>query len=147
MRPDTVLVTNIGQGQTADHMLRRAGKHAYLTAEGIVACYHERESDELANRAGKDFGHENLPFKRFNPNAAWYYTMLPGHFPLEAFKEDVEAPVVQVGSYAGTVRRRLIDIAAKAVRPSRCFFCAQTKKRESRTARNSLYISGRDERI
>ncbi|MFZ7127529.1 MAG: IS1380 family transposase [Desulfobacterales bacterium] len=115
MRPDTVIVTNIGQGQAVDHMLRRAGKHACLTAEGIVACYHERGSDELANRALKDFGHEKLPFKRFTPNAAWYYTMLLGHFLLEAFKEDVGAPVVQVGSYAGTVRRRLIDIAGKIV--------------------------------
>ena len=42
-----------------------------MKADGIVACYHERGSDELANRALKDFGHEQLPFKKFNPNAAW----------------------------------------------------------------------------
>jgi hypothetical protein len=66
----------------------------YLTANGLIACYHERGSDELANRALKDFGHEQLPFKRFAPNAAWYYTMLVGHFLLESFKEDVGAPVV-----------------------------------------------------
>jgi hypothetical protein len=63
----------------------------------------------------KDFGHEQLPFKRFAPNAAWYYTMLVGHFLLESFKEDVGAPVVGIGSYASTVRRRLIDIAGKIV--------------------------------
>ena len=115
LRPDTVIVTNLGQGQAVDHMLRNAGGQAYLTAEGIVACYHNRGSDELANRALKDFGHEQLPFKRFNPNAAWYYTMLLGHFLLEAFKEDVAAPVIPVGAYAATVRRRLIDIAGKIV--------------------------------
>ena len=63
----------------------------------------------------KDFGHEQLPFKRFNPNAAWYYMMLLGHFLLESFKEDVGSPVICVGSYASTVRRRLIDIAGKIV--------------------------------
>jgi hypothetical protein len=69
----------------------------------------------LANRALKDFGHEQLPFQRFTPNAAWYYMMLVGHFLLETFKEDVSAPVLSVGSYASTVRRRLIDIAGKIV--------------------------------
>ena len=108
-------MTNIGQGQAVDWMLKRAGAIDYLSAKGLVACYHERGSDELTNRALKDFGHEQLPFKRFNHNAAWYYTMLLGHFLLESFKEDVSAPVIAVGSYASTVRRRLIDIAGKIV--------------------------------
>jgi hypothetical protein len=115
LRPDTIIVTNIGQGQAIDCMLKRAGASQYLTGSGLVACYHERGSDELANRALKDFGHEQLPFKRFAPNAAWYYMMLVGHFLLESFKEDISAPVLAVGSYAGTVRRRLIDIAGKIV--------------------------------
>jgi hypothetical protein len=114
-RPDTIIVTNIGQGQVIDGMLKKAGAVDYLTTKGLVACYHERGSDELANRALKDFGHEQLPFKRFAPNAAWYYTMLVGHFLLESFKEDVSAPVLSIGSYASTVRRRLIDIAGKIV--------------------------------
>lgn len=114
-RPDTVIITNIGQGQAIDNMLRKFGALEYLTTKGLVACYHERGSDELANRALKDFGHEQLPFKRFAPNAAWYYTMLVGHFLLESFKEDVSAPVLSIGSYASTVRRRLIDIAGKIV--------------------------------
>ena len=81
----------------------------------VIACYHERDSDKLANLALKDFGHEQLPFKRFAPNAAWYYMMLIGHFLLESFKEDVSAPVIAVGAYANTVRRKLIDIAGKIV--------------------------------
>jgi len=115
-RPDTVIITNIGQGQQIDDQLKRIGAEAYLTPDGIVACYHERGSDELANRALKDFGHEQLPFKRFNPNAAWYYSMLLGHFLMESFKEDVSAPVLPVGAYANTVRRKLIDIAGKVVK-------------------------------
>jgi hypothetical protein len=114
-RPDTIIVTNIGQGQAIDRFINDAGALDYLTANGLIACYHERGSDELSNRAIKDFGHEQLPFKRFAPNAAWYYMMLVGHFLLESFKEDVAAPVVTIGSYASTVRRRLIDIAGKIV--------------------------------
>ena len=96
-------------------MLKKIGAEQYLTADGIVACYHDRGSDELANRALKDFGHEQLPFKKFNPNAAWYYSMLLGHFLMESFKEDVGTPVLSVGAYATTVRRKLIDIAGKIV--------------------------------
>ncbi len=114
-RPDTIIITNIGQGRAIDWMLKKVGATGYLTANGIVSCYHERGSDELANRALKDFGHEQLPFKQFTPNAAWYYMMLVGHFLLESFKEDVSAPVVAIGAYASTVRRRLIDIAGKIV--------------------------------
>lgn len=114
-RPDTVIITNIGQGQAIDTLLKQVGAEKYLEADGIVACYHERGSDELANRALKDFGHEQLPFKRFNPNAAWYYSMLLGHFLMETFKEDVGAPIISVNAYANTVRRCLIDIAGKIV--------------------------------
>ena len=114
-RPDTIIITNIGQGQHIDTLLKKIGAENYLKADGIVACYHERGSDELANRALKDFGHEQLPFKRFNPNAAWYYSMLLGHFLMESFKEDVSAPVLSVSAYATTVRRKLIDIAGKVV--------------------------------
>lgn len=114
-RPDTVIVTNIGQGQKIDDLLKGAGAEHYIEPQSIIACYHERGSDELANRALKDFGHEKLPFKRFTPNAAWYYMMLVGHFLLESFKEDVAAPVIPPGAYASTVRRKLIDIAGKIV--------------------------------
>jgi hypothetical protein len=118
-RPDTVIITNIGQGQHIDKLLKEIGAQNYLIADGIVACYHERGSDELANRALKDFGHEQLPFKKFNPNSAWYYSMLLGHFLLECFKEDVGSSVVPLGAYATTVRRRLIDIAGKIVSHSK----------------------------
>ncbi len=72
-----------------------------------------KDPDLLIKR--KDFGHEQLPFKRFAPNETWYYMMLVGHFLLESFKEDVSVPVLSVGSYASTVRRRLLDIAGKIV--------------------------------
>ena len=68
------------------------------------------------HRAFKDFGFEQLPFKRFAPNAAFYYTMLVSFFLFETFKQDVCAPVLEPVCYATTLRRRIIDFAAKIVR-------------------------------
>jgi hypothetical protein len=68
------------------------------------------------HRGLKDFGFEELPFLRFAPNAALYYTMLVAFFLFECFKEDVCREVIPVEAYATTVRRRLIDVAAKIVR-------------------------------
>jgi hypothetical protein len=117
-RPDTIIYTNIGRGEAIDEGLVRCGRHDLLKAEGIIETYHGRGSDELVHRALKDFGFEQLPFKRFAQNAAFYYTMLTAFFLYEAFKEDVCSPVVQIGAYATTVRRKIIDVAAKIVRHS-----------------------------
>lgn len=115
-RPDTVVITNIGMGQAIDEVLISAGRGDWLRSEAIVAGYHGRGSDELVYRALKDFGFEEMPFKRFAPNAAFYYTMLVSFFLYEAFKQDVCAPVVEPVCYATTLRRKVIDIAAKIVR-------------------------------
>lgn len=115
-RPDTVLVSNLGMCQAIDEALIRAGEGRWLEPEAIVAGYHGRGSDELVYRALKDFGFEQMPFKRFAPNAAFYYTMLVSFFLYEAFKQDVCAPAVKPVCYATTLRRRVIDIAAKIVR-------------------------------
>ena len=117
-RPDTVLYTNLGMGGAIDEGVRKAGMEKMLTPEGIIETYHGRGCDELVHRALKDFGSEQLPFKRFHQNAAFYYTMLIGFFLCEAFKEDVCAPVIQVSSYATTLRRKILDVAGKIVRHS-----------------------------
>ena len=57
-----------------------------------------------------------MPFKRFSCNAAFYYTMLVSFFLHETFKQDVCAAVVAPVCYATTLRRKVIDIAAKIVR-------------------------------
>lgn len=117
-RPDTILYTNLGVGQKIDELLSRSGRSDLLTAEKVIACAHGRGRDELVHRALKDFGHEELPFKRFAPNAAYYYTMALAFFLFETFKEDVCAEVVPVTAYATTIRRTIIDIAAKIVKTS-----------------------------
>ena len=115
-RKPTVLYTNIGRGFPIDDMLRAAGLDHWLTDEEILRRYHGRGTGELVNRSLKDFGTEHLPFKRFESNAAFYYTMLVAFNLFEAFKEDVSSEVMPITSYATTVRRKLIDIAGKIVR-------------------------------
>jgi hypothetical protein len=115
-RPDTLMYTNLGMGQAIDAQLKKAGREDFLTAESCISVYHGRGRNELVNRAFKDFGFEELPFKRFSPNAALYYTMLLSFFLFESFKADVLTEVTPMESYATTVRRKAIDIAAKIVR-------------------------------
>jgi len=115
-RPDSVIYTNLGMGGAVDHSFRAAGEGARLKAPNIVAEYHHRGADELCHRGLKDFADEELPFKHFAQNAAWYYTLLTAFFLFEAFQEDVCAPAVPVTAYPTRVRRAVIDIAAKFVR-------------------------------
>jgi len=113
---DMVIVTNLGKGEAIDAQLRAIGEEQWLEPEGLLAQYHDRGTDELTNRALKTFGHEQLPFKRFTANAAWYYMMLLGNNLFESFKEDVTEAVIPVSVYANTFRRRFIKTAGKMVR-------------------------------
>ena len=114
-RPDTVIYTNLGMGGAIDDQLREVGMEGMFSPEVMIEAYHGRGSDELVHRGLKDFSSEQLPFKRFQQNAAFYYTMVISFFLFEAFKEDVCTPVVAVSSYATTLRRKIIDIAGKIV--------------------------------
>lgn len=115
-RHDSLIYTNLGMSQPIDQQLNDLGRQDLLTSEGCIALYHGRGRKELVHRAFKDFGFEALPFKRFAPNAAVYYFMVLAFFLFESFKEDVLAGVTPVSSYATTIRRKVIDIAAKIVR-------------------------------
>ncbi len=113
---DGVIITNLGMGEAIDGQLSQAAEEKRIDAHSILGSYHGRGKDELANRALKNFGHEQLPFKKFVPNAAWYYLMLLGNNLFEAFKEDVSKPVIAVTMYADTFRRQFLDTAGKLVR-------------------------------
>jgi hypothetical protein len=114
-RSDTVIYTNLGMGGHVDDLLKQAGLEEKMEAPQIIENYHQRGSDELVNRGLKDFHCEQLPFKRFPSNTAWYYLMLISFFLLECFKEDVGHIVVGITAYTTTLRCRLIDIACKVV--------------------------------
>jgi len=111
-RPDNLIYTNLGMGGRLDETLGCE----WLSAAGIIAAYHERGSDELVHRAFKDFGFEQLPFHRFVANAAFYYVMMLSFVLFELFKQKVCSPVMDTCAYASSLRRRLIDQAAKIVR-------------------------------
>jgi hypothetical protein len=113
---DSVIITNLGMGEAIDEQLAKIGREDLLDAGKLLGLYHERGTDELTNRALKTFGHEQLPFKRFTANSAWYYLMVLGNNLFEAFKEDVTEAVIPVSAYADTFRRRFIDTAGKLVR-------------------------------
>src|SRR5206468_8576917 len=58
--------------------------------------------------------------KRYGANQAYYYVMVIyvmviAFFLFETFKEDNLQDILPVASYANTVRRQLVDIAAKVV--------------------------------
>ena len=93
---DSIIITNLGIGGHLDEQILKAKKGHLLSAHHILAEYHQRGADELANRALKNFGHEQLPFKRFAADTAWYYMMCVSHNLFEAFKEDVSALVISV---------------------------------------------------
>lgn len=114
-RPDQVIYTNLGLGGEVDRSFLVAGEGAWLQGENLVAAYHQRGADELSYRALKDFAAEELPFQRFAPNAAWYYTLLAAFFLFQAFQQDVCSPAVPVSAYPATLRRALLDIAGKLV--------------------------------
>ena len=117
-RPDQILYTNIGQGGRIDELLEVAGLEHLKEAGQIIEAHHDRGCDELVHRALKEFGTEQLPFKRFRANAAFYYIMLLSFFLYEAFKRDVCGQVVPIGCYPTRLRRTVIDNAGKIVRKS-----------------------------
>jgi len=70
------------------------------------------------HRALKEFETEKLLFKRFQPNTAFYYTMVVAFNLMEAFKQDVTAESICPNVYPTTFRRMFLDIAGKIVATS-----------------------------
>lgn len=118
-RPDNVIITNIGVNpKTLQHCSPKRTEHWQKTTT-IIHGHHMRGADELPHRGLKDFGFEQLPFKRFAPNCAFFYCMIIAFFLFECFKRDVLRDVIPISSYANTVRRRFVDFAAKIVKTSK----------------------------
>jgi len=115
-RPDNVILTNIGINDKVLENCTPQRRQYWLTPAAIINSYHQCGADELCHRGLKDFGFEQLPFKRFSPNSAFYYCMLISFFMFETFKQDVTAEVIPIVSYATSFRRKIVDIAAKIVK-------------------------------
>ena len=115
-RPDNIILTNIGvNSKVLINCSTTEEERNLVKADTIIQSHHMRGADELPHRGLKDFGFEELPFKRFVPNSVVYYCMLITFFLFEAYKEDVLEEVIPTGSYATTVRRKALDFAAKII--------------------------------
>ena len=119
LRPDNIIVTNLGVNPEVVRGCSFQKRKELIQVESIIHSHHQRGADELPHRGLKDFGFEELPFKRFIPNTAFFYCMLVSFFLFETFKEDVLEEVLPVASYATTVRRKVVDFAAKIITTSR----------------------------
>ena len=91
----------------------------WLQDDSLIYHHHQRGADELPHRGLKEFGSEQLPFQRFAANQAYYYLMVVSFFLFQTFQEDNLQDILPLTSYATTVRRKLIDCAAKIVRTGR----------------------------
>ncbi|MCP4271294.1 MAG: IS1380 family transposase, partial [Gammaproteobacteria bacterium] len=63
-RPDNILLTNIGVNPEVIANLSDKERNEILKVEATIRNNHERGADELPHRGLKDFGFEELPFKR-----------------------------------------------------------------------------------
>jgi len=113
-KPDSIIYTNIGNCPVADKRLRAAGGEDWFNAEAIIRKSHQRGADELIHRSLKELAtKEQLPFKSFGMNRAYYFMLVFTHFIFEAYKRDVTAEVIPATVYPNTFRRKLIDFAVK----------------------------------
>ena len=127
-RPDNIIYTNIGMCKTADDRLRAAGGHHYFETETIIQTSHQRGADELIHRSIKELAtKEQLPFKSFGMNRAYYLLLVITHFIFETYKQDVSFDIVPVTVYPNTFRRKMIDFAAKITSRSRNVFLNVTR--------------------
>jgi len=118
-RPDNIILTNLEEGTDVWNVLSQAERRHWSQDTVIIESHHQRGADELPHRGLKEFGSEQLPFKNFAANRAYYYLMVISFFLFETFKEDGLKELLPVGTYATKVRRTIVDIAAKVVRGGR----------------------------
>jgi len=127
-KPDNLIYTNIDMCKEADDRLRAAGGEQYFEAKTIVQESHARGADELIHRSLKELAtKEQLPFKRFGMNRAYYFLLVISHFIFEAYKQDISAEIIPITVYPNTFRRNLIDFAVKITSRSRNVILNVTK--------------------
>lgn len=127
-KPDSIIYTNIGRCKEADDKLRAAGGENYFETKNIIALSHQRGADELIHRSIKELAtKEQLPFKSFGMNRAYYYMLVISHFMFETYKRDITHDVIPVTAYPNTLRRILIDFAVKITTRSRNIILNVTK--------------------
>lgn len=119
-KPSSLIYTNIGNDNIADQKLKKAGYSHLFDAKEIIKLSHNRGADELIHRSIKELAtKEQLPFKRFGMNRAYYFMLAFTHFIFETYKKDVSYDIEKTTIYPNTFRRRFIDFAVKIISTSR----------------------------
>lgn len=127
-KPDSLIYTNIGNSPEADKRLCESGLKSYFKPDSIIGLSHHRGADELIHRSLKELAtKEQLPFKAFGMNRAFYFLLVIVHFMIEAYKRDVTADVIPITAYPNTFRRKLIDFAVKITSKARNTILKTTK--------------------
>ena len=115
-------------GKEADKKLRGAGGNHYFDARPIIQESHSRGADGLIHRSIKELAtKEQMPFKSFGMNRAYYFLLVITHFIFETYKQDVTANVAPITIYPNTFRRQFIDFAAKITSGARNVYLKVTK--------------------
>lgn len=119
MRLNSIIITNIGMDEKLNRQRQDAGIGHFTDIQQVIRISHNRGRDELVHRSLKELAtKEQLPFKRFKMNQAFYYLQVITHIMFESFKRDVSPDVIPVTCYPSTFRRKLIDFAVKIVKHS-----------------------------
>ena len=119
-KSDRIIYTNIGINTELTNIATKALETEICCPEYIIKEFHNRAQDELCNRGFKDFvTRENLPFKGFAQNQAFYYLLAISMQLLQSYVRDICFDVFSSKSYPITIRRQLIDFAGKFASHSR----------------------------
>lgn len=138
---ESIYYTNIGENDYMTEKLEKAGLSEYLDAENIIKLAHQRGEAELVHRNLKEFGFEQMPFKKFSSNHAFFQMMVLSFNLYESFKWDIcqEVQVVALSSRPNTFRRTFIDIAGKIVRHGRRCILKITKEVKERLSLERIW--------
>jgi hypothetical protein len=83
---ESLYYTNIGENDVLTQQLKQSGGGDYLEAAAIVKLAHQRGEAELVHRNFKEFGFQQMPFKGFTSNEAFFYMMVLSFNLYESYK-------------------------------------------------------------
>ena len=138
---ESIYYTNIGANELSTRKLEQAGVGEYLEAKNIIKLAHQRGEAELVHRNFKEFGFEQMPFKKFSSNHAFFQMMVLSFNLYEFYKWDVcrELEVVPLSVRPNTFRRILLDFAGKIVRHGRKCILKVTKEVRERLSLKRIW--------
>ena len=128
-RKRNTYVTNLGMGGGIQSDLQQVGKTDLGELDNLLRLAHGRGDGERTHRCFKEFGTEQLPMIRFEPNNAYFNIMVLAFNLYEAFKADIlPEGVLSAECMPSTFRRKLIDVAGKVVKTGRCVYLKVTEQ-------------------